>query len=235
MEFNTGWIVLAALSAVLTAGFGLLWFLLANPIPPRVSKKGIRVACVGDSITYGAGVALRRSRDSFPDQLGKMLGSEYQVLNYGVSSATLLKSGNRPYWKTDFFLQTQKINPAIVTIMLGTNDTKPQNWNAKDYTAQMVELINLYKNLPGHPAIVLLTPPAAIRSGGKDNLYGVRNDIIKNEVLPILLRVGEHTNTPVVDIFAVTREHPEFFPDGVHPTAAGNKAIAETVYMVISQ
>lgn len=38
----------------------------------------IRVACVGNSITFGAGIA-NRDRDSYPSVLGQMLGRGYEV------------------------------------------------------------------------------------------------------------------------------------------------------------
>jgi acyl-CoA thioesterase-1 len=223
-------IVLASLIAILAIGFVLLLFLFANPIPPRVKAEKIRVACVGDSITYGMGVAWNRSKASYPAQMQTWLGSEYQVLNYGVTGATLLKSGDKPYWDSKFFQYSQESDPAIVTIMLGTNDSKPQNWNAEDYETQLVELVEIYQNLPSHPDVYLLTPPAAFR-----NSIGARNDIIQNEEIPIILRVGEQTNTPVIDIFSATLDHPEYFPDGIHPNAAGNTAIAEAIYAAISK
>ena len=220
--------VLGSLIALSAIGFVILLFLFANPIPPRVSAEKIRVACVGDSITYGFGVALNRSKNSYPAQLNGLLGSEYQVLNYGVTSATLLKSGDKPYWDSNFFRYSQESDPTIVTIMLGTNDSKPHNWHADDYEKQLVELINTYKNLPGHPAVYLLTPPAAFL-----NSIGASNDIIQNEEIPVILRAGEQTNSPVVDIFSATKDHPEYFTDGVHPNTAGNKAIAEKIFEVL--
>jgi acyl-CoA thioesterase-1 len=223
-------IVLGSLIAIAAIGFVLLLFLFANPIPPRVRADKVRVACVGDSITYGMGVALNRGKDSYPAQLQKLMGSEYQMLNYGVTGTTLLKSGDKPYWDSSFFRYSQESDPAIVTIMLGTNDSKPQNWNAEDYETQLVELVNIYANLPSHPAVYLLTPPAVFR-----NSIGARNDIIQNEEIPIILRVGEQTNTPVIDIFSATQDYPEYFPDGIHPNAAGNTAIAEAIYAALSK
>ena len=35
---------------------------------------------------------------------------------------------------------------------------------------------------------------------------------------------------PLIDIHALTADHPEWFADGVHPNAEGNAAIAQAVY-----
>ena len=34
----------------------------------------------------------------------------------------------------------------------------------------------------------------------------------------------------VVDLYSATADHPEWFVDGVHPNADGNRAIAQAVY-----
>ena len=56
----------------------------------------IKVACIGNSITYGYGLP-DRTTQSYPAQLQKMLGESYQVENFGKSGATLLNKGHRPY------------------------------------------------------------------------------------------------------------------------------------------
>ena len=52
------------------------------------ASAGVRVACVGDSITYGIGLA-DRERESYPAQLQKRLDEEftgkYEVRNFGNS------------------------------------------------------------------------------------------------------------------------------------------------------
>ena len=49
-----------------------------------------RIACVGDSITYGAAIR-DRANHCYPKVLGDLLGKGYTVRNYGVNGATLLK------------------------------------------------------------------------------------------------------------------------------------------------
>ena len=58
----------------------------------------IKVACIGDSVTYGSGIE-DRDNNSYPAQLQKMLGDEYVVGNFGKPGATLLVKGHRPYFK----------------------------------------------------------------------------------------------------------------------------------------
>ena len=55
----------------------------------------VKVACVGNSITYGSGVD-NRERDSYPAVLGQLLGKGYEVRNFGVSARHLLMRGELP-------------------------------------------------------------------------------------------------------------------------------------------
>src|ERR1044072_7428681 len=86
----------------------------------------IRVACVGDSITWGSGVEGRES-NSYPAVLQRLLGEKYEVSNFGVSGATMLKRGDKPYWEMSAFTDALAFKPNVVVIKLGTNDSKPQN------------------------------------------------------------------------------------------------------------
>src|ERR1700743_2827645 len=88
-----------------------------------IQDKKIIVACIGDSITYGARLH-DRDKESYPAQLQVLLGNKYVVNNYGVNSATLLRKGNVPYWKTKEYQSALNSTPDIVFIKLGTNDTK---------------------------------------------------------------------------------------------------------------
>jgi hypothetical protein len=51
------------------------------------------VACVGDSITFGSG-AFDRNFTSYPPILEGLLGPfDYSVRNFGLGSATMIKTG----------------------------------------------------------------------------------------------------------------------------------------------
>ena len=73
----------------------LLTLILALPLPATAQEK-IKVACIGNSVTYGYGHKEPGST-SYPTQLQQMLGNKYEVRNFGHSGATLLSKGHRPY------------------------------------------------------------------------------------------------------------------------------------------
>ena len=198
-----------------------------QPRPPAASGDGIRVLAVGDSITYGVGVD-DRDRYSYPAQLGARLGAGYHVLNYGLSGRALQDAADYPYRRTAFYRRGLAANPRIVLIMLGTNDSKPHNWNAARYERNLVEYVNAYKALATRPSIYLMTPPAVFT-----DRFRVAGAIVSNEIVPIVRRVATQTDVRVIDVFTASREHPAYFPDGVHPDRAGAALIAETIAKVL--
>ena len=87
----------------------------------------IKVACVGNSITYGSGVA-DREVNAYPVKLQGMLGDKYEVGNFGKPGATLLNKGHRPYTQQQEYKDALAFAGDIVVIHLGINDTDPRNW-----------------------------------------------------------------------------------------------------------
>ncbi len=226
-------ITLSVLLAVALLAAAYLYYLLGRL--PKVKPGGIRIACVGDSITQGVGVMFDHlDQNSYPAMLQGLLGEAYQVLNYGHSGRTLLKSGDNPYWKSPFYAASLRSEPALVLIMLGSNDSKPNNWQAARYEQTLAELVASYRQLPGPPEVRLLFPPAVfVRPGRQEVAFKISGQVIEHEIIPILQRAAAQMGLLTIDIFSVTQGHPEVFPDGVHPNAAGDRLIAEAVYAAI--
>ena len=112
------------------AGFSLiamLTVLLAVPSVHAAPSEGktIRVACVGDSITFGAGIKDRKN-NSYPVQLGKILGDGWEVINCGVSARTMLKKGDFPYWNERAFTDVLSFNPNTIIITYHVTITKKE-------------------------------------------------------------------------------------------------------------
>ena len=78
----------------------IIYLFLTLSVVLYAQQHRIKVACIGNSITYGYGLP-DRATQSYPVQLQKMLGESYQVENFGKSGATLLNKGHRPYMQQD--------------------------------------------------------------------------------------------------------------------------------------
>ncbi len=206
-----------------------LWagVLAAAPVNVSAFKEPIRVACVGDSITAGAGTT---KSNSYPAQLGRMLGEKWVVKNFGVSGATLLKHGDRPYQKQAAFKRALASQPDVVVIKLGTNDTKPQNWKFKDeFVADYQDLIRQFAQLPGKPRIFICHPAFVAGNGS----YGINEAGVLAEI-SLLDQLAADERLDVIDIHGALQDHPELLPDHVHPNNAGATVLAKTVFHALT-
>lgn len=191
-------------------------------------EKLVKIACVGNSITYGAGIVNRES-NSFPVQLGNYLGENFEVENFGVSGTTALKQGDYPYISTDVYQQSLKYKPDIVFIKLGTNDTKPQNRIYMDrFKQDYLQLIHSYRRLPSHPRIILLTPVRCFLEGNES----ISDSLLQTDVIPVLEQIAMEEELEIVNLHNlfgnVWEEH--VMPDRLHPSSIGAGRIAERLY-----
>ena len=115
----------------------------------------IKVACIGDSITFGAGIK-DRDHNSYPAQLGKLLGEGWEVRNFGVNGHTLLKKGDHPYVNSGQYKAALAFQPDVVIIKLGTNDSKPNNWRQKNaFIGDYLRMIDSFRKLESQPVVWL--------------------------------------------------------------------------------
>ena len=137
----------------------LISILIACLIFPAISDaQVVKIACVGNSITYEAGI-LNRDKMSYPAQLQAWLGSKYNVRNFGVSGATLLRKGDKPYWNEPEYQQVLTFEPDIIIIKIGTNDSKPQNWKyAGEFEKDYTDMVLSFMALSSKPRILLAFP-----------------------------------------------------------------------------
>ena len=211
--------------------FLLLTAILAFALPrvgaqseaPVASGK-IRVACIGASITFGAGIA-DREKNCYPAQMQNKLGADYEVRNYGVSGRTLLKHGDFPYWNETAYRQALALNPNIVVIDLGGNDSKPQNWKYKsEFAADARALIESFRALPAKPRVLLCLPMPAFKV-----MWGIDDDVLVKQQVPILRQVAFETGTELIDLHTVFLNKEAWFPDNIHPNAEGAALMAKVI------
>ena len=147
----------------------------------------IKVVCVGASITAGAATA-NPVTDAYPAQLGRMLGDDYKVINYGVSSCTMLCHGDFPYWNTKEYRKALASNPDVVFIDLGGNDSKGINRSyMREFDKDCRDMIDAFAQLPSKPRIILLTP---IVSFVKDS-NGIYDEVIVKDVTPAIISAAQ--------------------------------------------
>jgi acyl-CoA thioesterase I len=186
-----------------------------------------RVACIGDSITYGSGIA-DRARDGYPAQLEQILkqyDTAWEVDNFGVSGATLLSKGDKPYIHESAYNSALASNPDIVIIKLGTNDSKPHNWtHSAEYVSDYVAMIDAFRALPSAPVVWVCRPVPAFQVN-----FSISPTVIHDEILPMIDEIVALRDTPVFDLYTALEDHGDLFPDGIHPNAEGAGLMAEFI------
>lgn len=198
-----------------------------EPIKPEDYKGPVKISCIGDSITQGSGADPGKS---YPSQLQEMLGDQWKVSNFGVSGRTLLKKGDFPYWNEEKYQHALKSEPDVVIIMLGTNDTKPQNWKFEsEFVADYTELVKSFQALPSKPRIYVCRPCPVPEPGN----FGINEKNLK-EWIKRIDKLAEDMDLGAIDMYRALEDKPEMLPDRVHPNTAGAGEMAATAYEALT-
>ena len=223
-------IVVLVLVLVVGCGFTYLYFngmsgmgQLTEP-----AEGQIKVASVGDSITYGHGVS-NWPKNNYPKVLQGLLGDDYHVNSYGVSGRAVHPNSDQPYTALDHYQQSIAYDADYVVFMMGSNDAKPENWfGAEEFKAELLKILDSY----GDAQIVLCTPATGFYLDGKTEgpaNYDIQPAVVE-EIADIVRQVAQERGYTLVDINDLTENHPEWFEaDGIHPNNDGAAAIAKAV------
>ena len=222
----------------------LLLFALAILHSPALladnSPRPTRIACIGSSTTYGYGLK-NRTYNSYPAWLGRWLGTNYDVRNFGVSGTTLLYKGNMPYVKQPAHADALAFKPDILIIFLGGNNSKHpgpgslntnnvvNNWQYKaDFVPNYESFIADFRH--ANPAIrIYICYPTPAFPGR----WGINDNTIHHEIIPRVHQVAADTGVKVIDLYDALAGRKDLFPDTVHPNELGARLVAACVYTAV--
>ncbi|MFA5815145.1 MAG: GDSL-type esterase/lipase family protein [Bacteroidales bacterium] len=203
--------------------FILIAFLIGTAI---LDAQIVKIACVGNSITYGDGIG-NRDKMSYPAQLQAWLGSRYTVRNFGVSGTTMLRKGDKPYWNEPEYKEVMDFNPDIIIVKLGTNDSKPQNWQyAGEFEKDYADMILTFKALDSKPRVLLALPVPVFVA----EKWGIRDSIVRDKIIPIIKNISKATKCQYIDLYTPLLPYKYAFPDDVHPNSIGASVMVEQIY-----
>lgn len=199
-----------------------------------------KVACVGNSITYGYGIESWPDQTSYPHHLQGMLrdggATADTVENFGVSSLTVRKDDQASYWKGHRFAPAIEFAADTVIIELGTNDSKaytqwstPAQNAAVDsaITADFEALIDTFQ-VKSKPHIFICLAPYVNNVN-----WNILDSVVVSRVNPAILRAGIEKGVNVIDLhsrFSALENRSWYLSDMVHPSVEGAKHLAEIVY-----
>lgn len=194
------------------------------------------IACVGDSITQGAGATSGEKK--YPSVLQSLLGEGYTVLNFGAGGAGAQIGenihwgpGNYSYIQSEQYRKSLESEPDLVILMLGTNDAyslDPERPETLDvYYNSLKQIGETYAALPSKPEILLAGSPF------RDDI-AARTVHLREMVLPLQEKLAAEMGWRFCNFFTVTEEaiakDHSLLLDGVHFTDAGYAFLAEEIY-----
>lgn len=232
-------VIVVVLVIVAVAGFRYLYNngLSGQTANPEVKEGQIKVACIGDSITYGHGIS-DWEKNNYPAVLQQILGNGYHVANFGSSGTCVNPNGDQPYRSRAIYQESLDYNADVLVFMLGTNDSKPENWtDAATFSEQYKALLDTYLNGENAPKVYIgLCAQAYYIDGVTEGVaeYDIQPAVV-DEIAALLQEMYVGTEVEIIDVHSLTEQHPEWFEkDGIHPNNDGARGIAELVAETIN-
>ena len=203
-------------------------YLQIKPVAKADEKDLPIIACIGASITEGAG-ATNFYTESYPAQLQDALLGNYNVVNFGNSGKTVRTDlGDDVSWlKQDQWKGTQAIVPDITILNIGTNDSKTSNNPATTYEnfyAAYKHLVDELLKVNPEMKIIVCTVPYAY-----SGIWDINNDNIANIIAPVQRAIAAEYGFELIDLYEYTQNKSHLFPDGVHPNTEGYEMIVKII------
>ena len=202
----------------------LILFALLFSLVAIAQGQKVKVACVGNSITWGHGIQ-DRSKNTYPAQLQQLLGDGFDVRNFGNNGKCAQDEADDPYTKTKEYADALAFMPDIVIIKLGTNDSKPQNWkDAKRFKKGLEKIAVSFSKLASHPRMIIALPATAF-----SRAWAINDSVISAGIIPAVTQIAARHKWQLVDLHTTTAPLSRLFPDGIHPNEEGAGIIAKTI------
>lgn len=203
-------------------------------------KKG-RIACIGNSITFGARLTQPETA-SYPAVLSRLLTNNgyhhYEIKNFGIGGATVLRFGTPNLWR---ILDSLKyFPPDIVVIEAGTNETvgAPRlNWeHISEFEKDYSDYIATIKKINPDCQIIISSPldmvleTKDLTQARKDDLSGRRPRIW--ELRERIRKIAATENVFFLDLTKPFKGKANLMTtmDGVHPNQDGYHFLATLVF-----
>jgi acyl-CoA thioesterase I len=188
----------------------MLGLLAVLPVPARGTERV--VVTLGDSLTAGLGVAADEAWPALIESRLRREGYAYRVLNAGVSGDTTAGGLRRVDW-------VLRSRPEVAVVALGAND----GLRGLATDAMESNLLAIVERLRAGGARVLVAgmqvPPN----------YGAAYSRAFSGVFPDVARRTGSVLVPFL-LDGVAADPRLNQPDGIHPNAAGHRAIAEHIW-----
>lgn len=211
---------------------GVILVLAAGALKAQQQKPAGTLVCVGDSITEGQP----------KDRVGE--GRDYVSL-LGEKAAKLgmkVKNEGRSGWATQDYIKNAQgmvdampADAAVVTILLGTNDTRfgeDGNEIANRAVANLRKLIAAYRAKAPNARFVIMAAPAIYPDMLPENLrnanYNERSPAKVAALRDAYRAMAQEDHMQFIDLSDLPSRENSI--EGVHPNAAGQRQLADKIW-----
>ena len=201
-----------------------------------VAETPVRVACIGDSITWGYAMT-NRVAECYPSVLQELLGAGYEVRNFGDPGAGVYehcrREGRPKAWRfRDEYAKVLDFKPDIIVSNLGINDAVEfmrelgtEGVPRGTFRDQYVSLLRSFETDGRRPRFILWTRLGP--TGKAHRLKGRPNaSLMESDLAEVAACVGAETLDMLTPLTPFA-ETPDFAQDGIHPEGGAQRVIAE--------
>ncbi len=193
----------------------------------------LKVACIGDSITFGFGLPDRENM-CYPKRLQAILDErrpgEFAVRNFGHNGAAVLERGMAlRYMATQEFAEAKAWAADILIVCLGMNDIPRENYSShsSEFAPDYRRLLRALQEKGRASRILLANLPPFESEMFDDGDQMLSNHwLIRGEISAI----ADADGYAFIDLYKILSPHPDYLQaDGLHLDSRGAELIAETV------
>ena len=205
--------------------------------------KGKKINFLGDSITFGSGVA--DPENIFWNVIARENGAVCR--GYGIGGTRIARKrvpSADPVFDQDFVSRVETMDPDAdaVVVLGGTNDFghgdaplgRMEDRSPYTFYGAMHLLCQALLTRYPNAKLVIMTPLHRLSEDVTVNEIGLPLSTNLEGFVEIEKEVARHYGIPVLDAFAMSGMQPKvpviqqmFMPDGLHPNDAGHKKMAE--------
>ncbi len=149
----------------------------------------LRWAAIGDYTTnWIPGLSSRLPADS--------------LRTFRGDGATTLRSGDSSYWASGLLAQVFAYEPDIVSIQLGSSDSKAMNWDdSANFTADYKALIDTLAAMPSKPRILVVYPTPVMPDAAPTDPLERNNQVISNSIIPRLRAIALEKGADTINLY----------------------------------
>jgi len=188
-------------------------------------QQRMRIVFLGDSVTAGFGLA-----EDQPNYVQLLHAHCRRAVLSAECIASALDGIDTAYALKRFDRMVTAFDPDWVVVMLGLNDALPAGQRTRtsptEFQNNLLGLVDRILALGARPVLIAPNPRIECQAGDTPQRVDVMPDY-----LAAVRQAAEQVDLPWIDLHVrfCSGDLPELLPDGVHPSAAGHRLIAETL------